>query len=61
MSAFRILKNKNSKNIDTRAPENPIDGTCVWLPLIFENDKPVLRGQSEWALKDARSGQSQAK
>lgn len=37
---------------DRWAPKNPIDGTYVWLPLIFENGKPVLRWQEEWTLSD---------
>jgi hypothetical protein len=35
---------------DRWTPKNPIDGTYVWLPLIFENDKPVLRWHDEWTL-----------
>lgn len=35
---------------DRWAPKNPIDGTYVWLPLTFENNKPVLRWLDEWKL-----------
>jgi len=35
---------------DQWRPKNPIDGRYVWLPLSFENGKPVLRWQDEWKL-----------
>ena len=35
---------------DRWRPRNPIDGRYVWLPLEFENDKPVLRWQDNWDL-----------
>lgn len=35
---------------DRWTPENPIDGTYVWLPLLFEEGKPVLRWFSNWDL-----------
>jgi hypothetical protein len=31
-------------------PQNAIDGRYVWLPILFENDKPVLQWQDEWDL-----------
>lgn len=31
-------------------PANPIDGRYVWLPVIFENNKPVIRWHDEWDL-----------
>lgn len=37
---------------DRWAPKNPIDGTYVWLPIEFENDKPVLRWKDEWTLRN---------
>lgn len=33
-------------------PENPIDGRYVWLPVLFEENKPVLRWKDDWELKD---------
>lgn len=33
---------------DRWTPRNPIDGGHIWLPLLFENDKPVLRWYNEW-------------
>lgn len=39
---------------DRWMPENPIDGRYVWLPIIFENDKPVLKWQDEWKLEGSR-------
>lgn len=45
------LKNKFIFMADRWAPDNPIDGKYIWLPLIFENNKPVLRWQDEWNLK----------
>ncbi|KAA5549155.1 glycoside hydrolase family 43 protein [Adhaeribacter rhizoryzae] len=35
---------------DRWRPNNPIDGRYIWLPLSFENGKPVLRWQDEWKL-----------
>ena len=32
-------------------PKNAIDGTYVWLPLEFEDEKPVIRWQDEWKLR----------
>lgn len=29
-------------------PNNPVNAGYIWLPLRFENDKPVIRWQSEW-------------
>ena len=36
---------------DRWRPKNPIDGRYIWLPLLFENGKPVLRWQDEWRLE----------
>ncbi|ALJ01198.1 beta-glucanase [Rufibacter tibetensis] len=36
---------------DRWRPKNPIDGRYVWLPIIFEEDKPVLKWQEEWSLE----------
>ena len=33
-------------------PENPIDGRYVWLPVLFEENKPTLRWIDEWDLND---------
>jgi len=35
---------------DQWRPNNPIDGRYVWLPLSFEDGKPVLQWQDEWKL-----------
>lgn len=35
---------------DRWKPENPIDGTYVWLPIKFENDKPILEWIETWNL-----------
>ena len=35
---------------DRWTPGNPIDGRYVWLPLIFEKGKPVLRWIDKWDL-----------
>ncbi|MEI6049546.1 MAG: glycoside hydrolase family 43 protein [Bacteroidota bacterium] len=35
---------------DRWAPKNPIDGRYVWLPLFFENDRPVLKWLDKWSL-----------
>jgi Glycosyl hydrolases family 43 len=37
---------------DRWTPENAIDGRYVWLPIQFENDKPVLRWYDEWDLSE---------
>lgn len=36
---------------DRWRPENAIDGRYVWLPIVFEEGKPVLEWQEEWRLK----------
>jgi hypothetical protein len=35
---------------DRWTPENAIDGRYVWLPIEFENDKPILRWHEAWDL-----------
>lgn len=35
---------------DRWTPQNPIDGRYIWLPLQFENGKPVLRFMDSWTL-----------
>ncbi len=37
---------------DRWTPENAIDGRYIWLPIEFEDDKPVIRWMDEWAIKD---------
>jgi hypothetical protein len=37
---------------DRWMPENAIDGRYVWLPIGFENEKPVLRWNEGWSLAD---------
>lgn len=33
---------------DHWTPRNPIDGGYIWLPLVFEKNKPVLRWYDQW-------------
>ena len=35
---------------DRWMPKNAIDGRYIWLPVIFEDDKPVLYWKDEWKL-----------
>ena len=35
---------------DRWRPKNPIDGRHVWLPVEWENDRPVLHWHAEWDL-----------
>ena len=35
---------------DRWAPKNAIDGRHIWLPLLFENDKPLLKWADSWNL-----------
>ncbi len=35
---------------DRWRPENPIDGRYVWLPIEFDNNKPVIHWYDEWDL-----------
>jgi hypothetical protein len=35
---------------DRWMPQNPIDGRYIWLPIRFENNKPVIRWSDEWDL-----------
>jgi hypothetical protein len=35
---------------DRWTPENAIDGRYVWLPISFEDDRPVIRWHDEWDL-----------
>jgi len=37
---------------DIWRPNHPIDARYVWLPIEFENDKPVIRWRNEWQLGD---------
>jgi beta-xylosidase len=50
-----IQKVEGKKNMyifmaDRWNPKKPIDGRYVWLPISFENGKPVLRWHSKWDL-----------
>ncbi|MHA6247166.1 glycoside hydrolase family 43 protein [Pontibacter sp. CAU 1760] len=45
---------------DRWRPENPIDGRYIWLPLEFEDGKPVLRWQDEWKLPTGRQTKHKA-
>ena len=35
---------------DRWAPDNPIDGRYIWLPIKFENDAPKLYWKDSWSL-----------
>ncbi|WP_294232450.1 glycoside hydrolase family 43 protein [uncultured Chryseobacterium sp.] len=37
---------------DRWRPKNPIDGRYIWLPLEFQNGRPVIRWKDHWSLKD---------
>jgi len=37
---------------DRWTPENAIDGRYIWLPIEFEDDKPVIKWHDEWSLTD---------
>ncbi len=34
---------------DIWKPNEPVNAGYIWLPLVFENEKPVIRWQDEWA------------
>lgn len=36
---------------DRWRPNNPIDGRYVWLPILFEDGKPILKWMNKWNLK----------
>ncbi|MFV0521048.1 MAG: glycoside hydrolase family 43 protein [Mangrovibacterium sp.] len=36
---------------DRWQPQNPIDGTYVWLPITFKHDQPVIKWYDEWSLE----------
>ncbi len=40
--------------IDQWRPDNPIDGRYAWLPIQFEEGRPVVRWLGEWSLGQAR-------
>lgn len=37
---------------DIWRPQHPGDARYLWLPISFENDKPVVKWQEEWSLDD---------
>lgn len=37
---------------DRWKPDNPIDGTYIWLPIIIKNEKPILKWSDKWTLED---------
>ncbi|MCC9167696.1 glycoside hydrolase family 43 protein [Pontibacter harenae] len=43
---------------DRWRPQNPIDGRYIWLPITFEEGKPVLRWQDEWKLDTSEKKQT---
>lgn len=40
---------------DRWKPNQPIDGRYIWLPIMFENGKPVLRYFDKWNINDVFS------
>ncbi|MBN2697971.1 MAG: family 43 glycosylhydrolase [Bacteroidales bacterium] len=44
------MKNAYIFMADRWRPRNPIDGRYVWLPITFEEEKPVIRWMDEWDL-----------
>lgn len=36
---------------DRWRPDNAIDGRYIWLPIVFEQGKPVIKWHNEWTLK----------
>ncbi|MGL5017563.1 MAG: hypothetical protein ACRDBP_05485, partial [Luteolibacter sp.] len=45
---------------DIWVPKDPITAGYIWLPLTFENDKPVIRWQTEWKPGGSHEAQSSA-
>jgi beta-xylosidase len=48
-----VLTLDNGRHIfmaDIWRPRHPIDARYIWLPIEFENGKPVVRWQNEWKL-----------
>lgn len=39
---------------DRWTPENAIDGRYIWLPIAFEDAKPVIRWHDEWSLSNLK-------
>ncbi len=35
---------------DRWTPENAIDGRYIWLPIEFEDDKPIIKWQDQWKI-----------
>jgi hypothetical protein len=35
---------------DRWTPKNAIDGRYIWLPILFEDGKPILRWFDQWDL-----------
>lgn len=54
-----VLPVKGKKNAfifmaDRWKPDNAIDGRYIWLPVLFENGKPILKWKEKWNLSDFR-------
>lgn len=48
-----VLKNKlifYQKLCGGDAPDNAIDGRYICLPIVFEQENPVLKWSNEWSL-----------
>ena len=43
---------------DIWRPEHPIDARYVWLPIRFEDGKPVVRWRDEWMLNNKSGDES---
>lgn len=37
---------------DRWRPKNPIDARYIWLPIVFEDGKPVLKWADEWKMSE---------
>jgi len=52
-STFLLQESDNIIYIGDRwTPRNPIDGRYIWLPVEFENGRPVFKWHDEWKLKE---------
>lgn len=45
---------------DRWAPKNAIDGRYVWLPIEWENGKPILRWRDSWTMADLMGSRTSA-
>ena len=40
---------------DRWTPENAIDGRYIWLPIEFEDDKPIIKWHEEWRIDQTKN------